>query len=226
MAAPAGGAGATAPPGGAAAPPAAAAVCSPAYDRRWRAFGLYGSRRRLEMLAERHAEEPLPEEERRRKSALAKREETALLAVRREIADIPKNTSSRLSDAGGGLVHYWIFSSYFNAKMRGSRRTAKSDRSKPALPGGFVDLGFRTSRGRVRMAGPASSCCCRGAVFSRGVACCGRVALWVPAACGCCTLRCDMGGGVVWAVRCFLLANAPTSPAVLTRWAAPSISSI
>ena len=104
MAAPAGGAGATAPPGGAAAPPAA--VCSPAYDRRWRAFGLYGSRRRLEMLAERHAEEPLPEEERRRKSALAKREETALLAVRREIADIPKNTSSRLSDAGGGLVHY------------------------------------------------------------------------------------------------------------------------
>ena len=40
---------------------------------------------------ERHAEEPLPEEERRRKSALAKREETALLAVRREIADIPKN---------------------------------------------------------------------------------------------------------------------------------------
>ena len=90
MAAPAGGAGAAAPPGGAAAPPAA--VCSPAaYDRRWRAFGLYGSHRRLEMLAERHAEEPLPEEERRRKSALAKREETALLAVRREIADIPKN---------------------------------------------------------------------------------------------------------------------------------------
>ena len=37
---------------------------------------------------------------------------------------------------------------------------------------------------------------------------------------------CDMGACVVWAVRCFLLANAPTSPAVLTRWAAPSISPI
>ena len=84
---------------------------------------------------------------------------------------------------------------------------SKSSSAVMSAPGGFVDLGFRTSRGRVRMAGPASSCCCRGAVISRGVACCGRVAL-----CGCLLRllhtavrhggRCCVGCSVFFARKC------------------------
>ena len=76
--------------------PAVEPAADASSGRRWRRFGEYRKTKRLELLNAAESEQPLPLLEKRRRSALSKREEAALVGFRRH---------ERVSRSGSFIRH-------------------------------------------------------------------------------------------------------------------------